>query len=132
MKELVEKFVELERKLSKEKGGFSLFALFLREDALDKWDLVVAAPWIESERKTALPYITKEIQTALKPEELTHISRVVLVDQTNPALDAINRAMTIEHGTAAIQDSNFFGLQIRHAYIITSQEPKVDAEVSPV
>jgi len=129
MKELVNKFIELERKISKEKGDFALFALFLREDALDKWDLVVAAPWIESNRKTALPYITNQIQAKFKPEELTSLSRVVLVEQTNPALDAINRAVRIEHGAADVQDSNFFGLPIKHAYIITSQNPNVNAEV---
>ena len=131
MKELVDKFVELERKISEKKGGFALFALFLREDAIDKWDLLVAAPWIETDRKTALSYITKQIQSSFTPEELTQLSRVVLIDQTNPALDAINRAMKIEHGVADVQDNNFFGLQIKHAFIITSQKPNVNVGVSP-
>jgi hypothetical protein len=47
MKEFIDKYIELERSISYEKGDFSLFALFLREDAADIWDLVVAAPWIE-------------------------------------------------------------------------------------
>ena len=51
MRELLEQFVELERRLVEEHGQFSLFALFLREDSTDKWDLVVAAPWIEENRK---------------------------------------------------------------------------------
>lgn len=130
MKELVNKFIELEQKLSAEKGGFSLFALFLREDAVDKWDLLVAAPWIELDRKGSLPYITKHIQTMFTPEELTRLSRVVLIQQTNPALAAINRAMGIEHGTAEVQNSNLFGLQIKHAYIITSQQLNMTAEAS--
>ena len=33
MKDLINKFVNIERKLSADKGSFSLFALFLREDA---------------------------------------------------------------------------------------------------
>jgi hypothetical protein len=130
MKELVDKFVELERKISEKKGDFALFALFLREDAIDKWDLLVAAPWVETDRKTALSYITKQIQSSFKPGELTQLSRVVLIDQTNPALDAINRAMKIEHGVADVQNNNFFGLQIKHAFIITSQKPNVNVGVS--
>lgn len=130
MKELVNKFTELERKISQEKGDFSLFALFLREDALDKWDLVVAAPWIESNRKTALPYIASQIQAKFEPHEVTSLSRVVLVEQTNPALDAINRAIKIEHGTADVQNSSFFGVPIKHAYIITSRNPTLNTEVS--
>lgn len=129
MKELVNKFVELERRLSREKGEFTLFALFLREDSLDKWDLIVAAPWIESDRKAALPYITKKIQTTFHTEELGYLSRVVLIDQSNPALEAINRGMNIRHGVANVQNSDFFGLRIKHAYIITSQVPNINAEV---
>lgn len=33
MKEIIEKFVTIEKELSDEKGDFNLFALFLREDA---------------------------------------------------------------------------------------------------
>jgi hypothetical protein len=130
MKELVNKFIELERKVSQEKGDFALFALFLREDALDKWDLIVAAPWIESDRKKALPYIANQIQKTLKPEELSLLSRIVLIDHDNPALESINRALHIEHDGANVQDTNFFGLQIKHAYIITSQRLNVTTEVS--
>jgi len=62
MKELLQKFTDLERTLSQEKGPFALFALFLREDAVDKWDLILAAPWIEDDRKQALSDITSRIQ----------------------------------------------------------------------
>jgi hypothetical protein len=130
MKELLERFIELERRLSAEKGDFDLFALFLREDSVDKWDLVVAAPWIESDRKTALSYITNKIQETLAPGELSALSRVVLVDLDNPGVRAVNEAVTIQHGPAAeIKDSNFFGLQIKHAYIVTSQRSEVPEEV---
>ena len=130
MKELVDKFVELERKISDTKGDFALFALFLREDAIDKWDLLVAAPWIEVNRKTALAYITEQIQSSFEPTELAQLSRVVLIDQANPALDAINRAAKTEHVVADVQDSNFFGLQIKHALIITAQGQKMNVAMS--
>lgn len=129
MKDLLGKFVELEQRLSQEKGEFSLFALFLREDALDKWDLIVAAPWIDVSRKQALAYITAEIQQLFNSEELATLSRVVLVDQSNPAVEAMNQAINCQHGQTEVRDSNFFGLQIKHAYIITSQRLNVNAEV---
>src|SRR5215208_1562880 len=129
MNELATKFKELERRLSEEKGDFALFALFLREDATDKWDLLVAAPWIEANRKQALQYIANQIQVTLKPEEITRLSRVVLIDKGNPALDAINRVMSVKHGLADVQDINFFGLQIKRGYIITSQRLDVGEEV---
>jgi hypothetical protein len=129
MKELLDRFVELERRLAIARGDFSLFALFLREDAVDKWDLVVTAPWIEADRKDALSYISKEIQDAFTPEELSLLSRVVIVDLANPAVAAVNQAVGIQHGKNEVRDSNFFGLRIKHAYIITSQRLNLDAPV---
>jgi len=129
MRDLLGKFVKLERRLSQDRGEFSLFALFLREDAADRWDLIVAAPWIDVNRKEALAYITTQIQLDFCVEELPRLSRVVLVDQSNPAVEAINQAVNCQHGQTEVRDSNFFGLEIKHAYIITSHRLNVDAEV---
>ena len=129
MRELLEKFVALETRLSQERGEFSLVALFLREDASNKWDLIMAAPWIEEDRKGALAFITTQIQQSFSSEELAALSRVVLVEQANPAIAAINQAINCQHGKNEVRDSNFFGLQIKHAYIITSKGFVVDAEV---
>lgn len=121
MKELVDKLVSLERDVSDERGEFYLFALFLREDAQDKWDLIVSAPWIQADKKEALNYLATHIQSRLIPAELISLSRIVLIDTDNPALEAINKAIRVEHGKAEVRDSNFFGLQIDHAYIVTSK-----------
>lgn len=129
MKKLLPRFVALERRLAETRGGFSLFALFLREDAVDRWDLIVAAPWIEQERKSALPYITGEVQQEFSPEELSLLSRIVLVELANPAVEAINQALAVQHAEAEVRDSNFFGVPIKHAYIITSQRRKVGEQV---
>lgn len=129
MKDLLAKFIELERTLSEEKGGFSVFALFLREDAVDKWDLVAAAPWIEADRKEALSVITKKIQQSFTEKELFGLSRVVLVEMSNPSVEAINQAIAIQHDQAEVRNSNFFGLHIKHAYVITSQRRMVNEPV---
>lgn len=121
MKALVEKLQTLERKAAEEKGAFLLFALFLREDAPDVWDLLVSAPWIEVDKGSALRYLAEKLNTVATPEELTSLSRIVLIDQSNPALAAMQSALNIEHGAAEVQSSNFFGLQIKHAYVITSR-----------
>lgn len=141
MRDLLERFIQLERTLTEEKGEFWLFALFLREDAgvglgtsgysgySAKWDLLAAAPWIDGDRKEALSHITRRIQQVFTPLELAQLSRVVLVDIANPEVAAINQALNIQHGQAEIRDSNFFGLQIKHAYIITSQRTNINEQI---
>ena len=106
-----------------------MFALFLREDAIDKWDLCVAAPWIEENRKDALSQITNEIQEYFTAEEISMLSRVVLVGLTNPEVIAVNQAVRVEHGQIEIRDSSFFGLPIEHAYIITSETMNINEEI---
>ena len=121
MKEILNKFISLEKSLSQEKGDFSLFALFLREDSEDKWDLVLSAPWLKSTDRNDYKFIASRVQEILDKDELISLSRIVLLDKGNPVLDAVNRAFSIEHGQFECKDCNFFGLQINHAYIITSK-----------
>lgn len=121
MKELVDKLSAIERETSLEKGDYNLFALFLREDSPNKWDILVSANWIDENKEKALKYLAQKIQTEFTSEELVQIARIVIIDGGNPALPALQQAINTEHGTAEIRDSNFFGLQIKHAFLITSK-----------
>ncbi len=121
MKELFDKLRSLEEEISDEKGGFALFALFLREEAVDRWDLVVAAPWFGNDKKKTLDYLTRKLRSYLTAHELVSLSRIVLVKASEPSVQAINAAVEVEHGAIEVRDTTFFGLQIKHAYIITSK-----------
>jgi hypothetical protein len=122
MNQLIDKMISIEKTVSSEKGEFSLFALFLREDAEDKWDIVVSSSWLEKNKKKEIEYLANQLKASLDPDELLSISRIVIIEKGNPALDAIHRAIMTEHNNVEIKDSNFFGLQIKHAYIITSKK----------
>jgi hypothetical protein len=121
MTALVEGTLKVEKALAEEKGPFALFALFLREDAPDKWDLVVSAPWVEADKESALKLISSKVREFIKPPDLFAVSRVVIVEPTSPAVQAINQAFDTQHSTIEVKDSNFFGLAIKHAHIFASQ-----------
>jgi hypothetical protein len=125
-KETREKLASLEKDISAEKGEFSLFGLFLREDAKDedKWDILVAAPWLDADEKQGLEYLVKEIQKRLESDELLSISRVVILEKDNPILKAINKSVKAKHIEFEVEDSNFSGIQITHAFISTSSDVK--------
>lgn len=107
MKEIIEKLMRIEKETSAEKGQYDLFALFLREDANDKWDILVSADWVNKNKEEALRYLSQKIQKTFTPNELLQISRVVIIEENNPALPALQQAVSIEHGFAEIKDSNF-------------------------
>lgn len=126
-REIPDKFRELESRIADEKGPFVLFALFMREDAPDRWDLIVSAPWVSSDTRDAVEYFVNEIKSQLGQGDLTNLSRIVVVDPQDAAVQALNRAVQIEHGDVEIRDSNFFGLPVKHAFIITSKRPSAPA-----
>jgi len=127
MKEIIEKFIKIEKELSEEKGEFNLFALFLREESANKWDLLVSADWILEDKSKSLKVIAGKVQEHLEKKELVNLSRIVLIEENNPALESFHKAINVEHGSSEIQDSNFFGLQIKHAFVITSRKNTAEA-----
>lgn len=122
MKDIATKLRDIEKKMSEKKGAFNLFALFMREDAENKWDLLVSSKWISKNKPESLKYIASNVQDALTQKELVKISRIVIIDNDNSALDAIHQSLATEHSITEIRNSIFFGLPIQHAYIITSQK----------
>ncbi len=132
MNEIVEKLVRIEQEMATERGRFLVFALFLREDAPDLWDLVVAAPWVATDKSDSLQYISSKLRSVLAPDELIKLSRIVLIEPDSAALSALQQTIQIEHGTAEIKDGNFFGLPIKHAYLITSRRDADRESKEPV
>jgi len=121
MREQAIKLQAVEKTLSESKGPFELFALFLREDAPNKWDLLISSDWARNDKKVALNTIIGEVQKALTQPEQLMLSRLIVLEKDDAALNALQSAMHVEHGMAEISDSNFNGLPIKHAYLITSK-----------
>ena len=86
---------------------------------------MVAAPWIGEAHAPAIAYIVDHLKPVAAAEDLTKISRVVIIPKDSPALLAITTVVKANHSFFEVRDSEFFGLRIRHAYIITSQKPPV-------
>ena len=120
MKDFVEQLRRIEKAVSAEKGDFTLFALFLREDAADKWDLVVASPWIARDKQAELKYLAGKVQSELKPDDRIRLSRIVIVGGPGP----LARAFNVQHGLFDTKDNVIFGLKIQHAFIITCQKSR--------
>jgi hypothetical protein len=120
MKQTIEKLASLEHDIASEKGEFSLFALFLREDADDKWDLLASAPWLEANKRESLDYLVNQLRAWLDTQKLLSLSRIVVLEEGNPVLEAIHKRIKVRHGMVEVGDSISFGVPIKHAYIITS------------
>ncbi len=124
---LIEKFARLEAEIAQDRGDFTFFALFMREDVPDRWDLIVSAPWVGEDKRGAVDYLIGQIKSKLGEEHLTCLSRIVPADPEDVAVQDLNRAIQVEHGNVEVNDSTFFGLAIKRAHIITSKLPPAPA-----
>ena len=120
MNDLTEKLGALEQEIARERGPLNLFALLEREDLADRWDLVVSAPWAREDEPT-LRYLASAVQRHLEPEEVTLLSRIVILEAGENPVRAINETYQIEHGRLELVEPSRFGLPIKHGYIITSR-----------
>lgn len=126
-RELSDKFRSLESRIAEEKGDFVLFALFMPEDAADRWDLIVSAPWLDTDKRRAVDYLVEQIKSQLGAEALINLSSIVVADPRDAAVQALNHSIETEHGQTEVTDSSFFGVPVKHAYIITSKAPSAPA-----
>ncbi len=122
MKNLFDKFRVVERTISNERDNFTLFGLFLREDAQDKWDLIVSASWLTGDYFKNLEYITEKLKSQIEPNEMTGISRIILLSPSDKFVRNINSAINIEHGKVELEDCLFNDVFIKQAILITSKK----------
>lgn len=128
MKQLLDKFVALEKELALERGDFVLFSLFERDDAQGKWDVVISASWLDANQKESMHFIANRIRAKFKSEELISLSRVVLLSPTDAFVRNVNSAVQVEHGRAELLNNAFNGMEIKHAFLITSKRPASNKE----
>lgn len=120
MKDIIKKLIEIERDSAAEKGDYKLFALFLREESIGRWDIVVYSEWAYLDYPNSQSYLAKKIQNSLSADEIIQISRVVVLEQADLELPDFIQNMNVQHGVAMIKDEEFLGQQIERGYIITA------------
>ena len=125
---IVDKALPLALRISKEKGEFALFGLFLREDAPNKWDLVVSAPWLDRDRKGGMEYLAKKLRSRLTTEELLALSGIVVLETREPGVVAMQRWRAVRGTLEHLGNIVLFGLPIKDAYIIVCQDPSKSRE----
>lgn len=113
-----DKFAQIRSEIIADRGELTLFALFLREGVEDRWDLLVAAPWLDDDEAAALRYLSRKLNTKLSDREMIELSRIVLIEQGDPGLRTLLRDTVVEDGKVReIENSKFAGLSLSRAII---------------
>ena len=120
-KKLVDNLIRVEKHLASKKGPFDLFALILRRELSDKWDLLVAADWIENNFDQSLKLISRELTKKLSSEELSAISKIVLLSIFDQRVKSVQKVIQVEHLNTELVNVDLFGFFVDHGYLITSK-----------
>lgn len=126
MIEIIEKLKSAISSLEKENGPLLICALFLRDDALEKWDIILAASWLNSKEMRSYEILSKKLQNFLSASELVQFSRIVVLDQDDPIISFLLELETVKNGgykeLAANVLSEKFRFTIKKAYLLRSQK----------
>jgi hypothetical protein len=112
------------------RGAVYLFALFEREDAAGKWDIVLSSEWSDTDATTANKLVSNEVVPLLNRDELAALSRIVVIPSTAPAIAAMSSAINVDGGSVEVQDCNFSGLQIKHAFVFRCKRPVSKSQIA--
>ena len=118
---IAERIRRAEEKVARERGGFSLFGLFEREDVPGKWDLVAAAPWL-AERGAGIKQIIDLVGAVFDAKDWAIIATVVPLETESDFVQAITRKYTLEHGLEEIGNVYVNGTYVNHAFLITANK----------
>ena len=124
MTPFIEKLASIEKFLSDNNGSFWLFALLERAESPGKWDLLVAAPWLQEESRKSLDDITEQIGNKLDETELLQLSRIIPLDPDNPVVQDLTLAFGQEHTFSHIENTVINGMAVSRAIIISSRRPE--------
>ncbi len=126
MKKTVEKIKTAIEALEKENSPLTLCALILREVPLEKWDVIVAASWLNPKEMQSYDIVSSQIRSVLDGSELVQFSRIVILDQNDPVISYLQGLQTITNGGFVELNgsdlSEKFKFSIKKAYLLRSQK----------
>ncbi len=126
MKAILDKLKKVLSELEKEHGRILVFALFLRTDPLEKWDIVIAASWLNPNELSSYEMINSKIQKILLPADLVQLARIVILNDHDPVVSFLQDSETVTNGhfgeVSGEVFTDRFGFTIKQAYLLRCQK----------
>ena len=110
-------------------GPVYLYALFERDDAPNKWDLLIASSWSDKNSPEVIRALSAQIVPKLSQEDKMELSRIVTVPSTAPVVSLMNRFARIENGRVEMSDVGLGAFSIKHAIVFRSVSPNSEGKL---
>lgn len=120
---MVEKFREILRKIVEKKGQVTLFAILKMDDLIDRWTVVLSAPWsTEDTRKEDFELIKTLIIEILNEEERATVARIGIFQKEEQIIRALSQ---YKQGSLITDTVKINGSVVHEAYILYSESEEV-------
>lgn len=119
--ELLQKLRAISLELRRETGGLVLFGLFEPSDAPGRWDLLVAADWVDPRVLDATAYVAERLQSALTAEELMFPASVITLPSSHAFVrELLNAVVEVDGGPLKITNRTFNGIHVQEAWLFVA------------
>jgi len=137
MSDVVEKMQDVAAAIEAARGPFTFFALFEKQE-IARWDVLVAAPWIDADRSKAIRYLADQVNKHLKTDELIQLGAIVMLENSHRELiDFTTRRLKPQYkvlqadGSVELAGGNVFGVDVARI-IVFRAAPATKREAKPV
>lgn len=120
-KEIINTWIDIERKMAAKHGPFRLFGLFMKEEVWNKWFVLASAPWIDELGLDSRLLIGEQYSNHFSGQDMLHFAGIQLFDENHPSVQDVLEEVNVEHGKVLLKDFDFDGFTIGRAYIISAQ-----------
>lgn len=112
-------------------GQFVLFVLAEREEVPGKWDLLVSATWLDTNRQ-GLQKMVELLKPYLTDTDWLALASITPLAPTLGYVQWIAREYDIQHGNQEVINTFWDGLFIPRGYIITANPLPTSVTVQPI
>ena len=107
--------------IAEKKGDFALFGVFMRADAPGRWDLVVAAPWLEVGQLKAVNELVELLEDQLGERDVRQFAQIVTLKSSSPEIRAELSNLNVTGSEQRFYNTNLFGADVEEAVILRAK-----------
>ncbi len=117
MEDIIKKFKTIKDRLSAEHGEFRLFGLFLKDESVNTWDVIVSSEWACSNENIAIKEISKLIAETLSKDEVIKLTAIFITPKNTPIMNVLGM-IAGKMNDAHLINCSVNGIEIKDAYIL--------------
>lgn len=107
--------------IAERKGPFSLFGLFMPSEMPGRWELVVAAPWLEAGKLKSVGELIELLEDLIGEQDVRNLARVVTLKGNSPEIRQELAALNIEGAEERFYNTTLFGKAVDEAVILKAK-----------